>query len=208
MAKNHNSTVNQEIKRKFIQREINCCATFEIAKLLSLSYQVGDSDLPQYDDISNFFRYPDFSGKFISDYTGNEADRKKSLEILEDEISKLDAIIFDYKEFYENNLLTDYRNKIIFNRIDNLENLSIEMEREKQEFEEQENEPAEILEWWNVSREFFEKLKEKNEPVLDYGSGYYWGRTCSGQAIFLDSVISEICNDVEILEGMKILGNN
>jgi len=42
---------------------------------------------------------------------------------------------------------------------------------------------------------------KKGEPVLMNQHGNYWGRTLSGQAIKLDSVISEICYDLELLKG-------
>lgn len=67
--------------------------------------------------------------------------------------------------------------------------------------EEPEPEYHEILEHWIVSPWFGEKLKARGEPVYQRSSGWIWGRCCSGQAIFLDGVISEICIDLEILEG-------
>ena len=61
----------------------------------------------------------------------------------------------------------------------------------------------EILEYWIVSPWLGEKLREKGEPVLERWGGWIWGRTCSGQAILLDNVISEICYEMEILEGQQ-----
>lgn len=66
-----------------------------------------------------------------------------------------------------------------------------------------ESEPQEILEWWIVTKHLYTKLKDKGEPVLEWGNNYYWGRTCSGQAIMLDGVISSICAEMEILDGQK-----
>ena len=66
-----------------------------------------------------------------------------------------------------------------------------------------EYQPQEIMEWWIVSRFLYEKLQAKGYPVLEWGNNYYWGRCTSGQAILLDRVISEICSDMEILEGQK-----
>jgi len=60
--------------------------------------------------------------------------------------------------------------------------------------------PKEVFEWWAVSKWFLEKLREKKEVVIDTYPPI-WGRTTTGQAILLDSVISEICADMEILEG-------
>ena len=68
---------------------------------------------------------------------------------------------------------------------------------------EPDNEPQEIFEWWIVTEYLYKKLKEKGCPVLEWGNNYYWGRCTTGQAIMLDSVISGICSDMEILEGQK-----
>jgi len=54
------------------------------------------------------------------------------------------------------------------------------------------NEPQEIYEWWLVNNWLADKLKEQGEPVLFADSHCYWGRTCTGQAIILDSTIQEI----------------
>ena len=66
--------------------------------------------------------------------------------------------------------------------------------------EEPEAEPQEIYEYWIVSSWLGEKLRNKGEPVLERSGGWIWGRTCTGQAILLDSVISSICYDMGILE--------
>lgn len=68
--------------------------------------------------------------------------------------------------------------------------------------EELEGEPQEIYEYWIVSSWFGAKLRDVGEPVFERMSGWIWGRTCTGQAISLDSAINEICKGMEILEGM------
>lgn len=50
----------------------------------------------------------------------------------------------------------------------------------------------EIFEWWAVSEYLYRQLRDRGEPVLEGACSYYWGRTTSGQAILLDSVIREI----------------
>ena len=67
--------------------------------------------------------------------------------------------------------------------------------------EEPEPEQQEIYEYWIVTPWLGEKLMDKGEPVLKRSGGWIWGRTCTGQAILLDSVISSICYDMGILEG-------
>jgi len=70
-------------------------------------------------------------------------------------------------------------------------------------FEELGQEPKEIYEWWIITGYLHRKLSEKGQPVLEWGNNCCWGRCCTGQAILLDIVISEICSDMEILEGKK-----
>lgn len=55
-----------------------------------------------------------------------------------------------------------------------------------------------IYEWWLVSEWLERKLKEQCEPILDNAYGSWWGRTCSGQAIYLDGVINKIYDDAMI----------
>jgi hypothetical protein len=57
------------------------------------------------------------------------------------------------------------------------------------------DEPQEIYEWWVVSNWLAEKLEEKGEPILKNEYGIWWGRTCTGQAIYIDDVILEIAKE-------------
>lgn len=66
-----------------------------------------------------------------------------------------------------------------------------------------ESQPQEIFEWWIVTEFLYRKLKEKGEPVLEWGNNCYWGRCTTGQSIMLDYVIGRICEDMEILDGQK-----
>jgi len=56
-------------------------------------------------------------------------------------------------------------------------------------------EPEEIFEWWVCDEWMIKKLKEKEQPILTTDYGDWWGRTCTGQAIFLDGVIEEIYDE-------------
>ena len=55
-----------------------------------------------------------------------------------------------------------------------------------------ESEYKEIFEWYLVTDFLAEKLDKLNEPMLKTDYGTWWGRTCTGQAIILDSVIETI----------------
>lgn len=53
----------------------------------------------------------------------------------------------------------------------------------------------EVLEWWLVTPWLAERLKERGEIVIDELDCRWWGRLTSGQAIYMDSVIREICGE-------------
>ena len=84
--------------------------------------------------------------------------------------------------------------------LDNIENLYITDEATAKDYgfdsleamQEAGEDLQEIYEWWFVSRWLYENLRKAGEPVIDSNYGYLWGRTCTGQAIFLDAVIENI----------------
>lgn len=155
--KDYNSSVNQEIKRKFVEREVKACFSYEMDAILRASDGIHAHDLPTIDDVDNLLQY-----------TCHECGHKETF------VDKFE----DGKDF----------------RCPSCNRIS---------YDEPESEHQDILEWWIVTEYLYDKLKEKGEPVLEWGNNYYWGRTCSGQAILLDGVISSICSDMEILEGQK-----
>lgn len=73
---------------------------------------------------------------------------------------------------------------------DDIENL-YSNETDAEGFDNPDPQPQEIYEWWAVSPWLYEQLKAQGEPVID-SFPHLWGRTCSGQAIALDSVITRI----------------
>ena len=80
------------------------------------------------------------------------------------------------------------------------QNLVVEelMRHDESLWEELQNfdENSEIMEWWLVTPYMAELLKEKGEVILsDYGC-YWWGRTTSGQALYMDGVIQEIAEQM------------
>ncbi len=62
---------------------------------------------------------------------------------------------------------------------------------------EEKQEPQEIYEWWLVSDWLEMKLKLHGEPILSNAYGSWWGRGCSGQAIYMDGVIMEIYDELQ-----------
>ena len=54
----------------------------------------------------------------------------------------------------------------------------------------------EVLEWWLITPFFADCLRREREVVIESLSCHWWGRTTSGQAIYIDNVISDIANRI------------
>lgn len=52
-----------------------------------------------------------------------------------------------------------------------------------------------VMEWWLVTPWLAERLKEQGEIIIDELGCCWWGRLTSGQAIYMDGVIQEICGN-------------
>lgn len=55
---------------------------------------------------------------------------------------------------------------------------------------------GEIYEHWIVSDWLGRKLRERGHIVENYLGMTIWGRGCTGQAIYMDGVMEQICNDL------------
>ena len=51
----------------------------------------------------------------------------------------------------------------------------------------------EVMEWWLVTPYLAQLLADECEVIIEDCGCHWWGRQCSGQAIYLDAVITEIC---------------
>ena len=108
-------------------------------------------------------------------------------ELLSKEIFSFDDIQNLYRAF-DGNLIrpnTCYSCKLSFDSLDS------ETGECRDCFEENQT-AQDIFEWWVVSDWLARKLQEKGEPILENDFGTWWGRTCSGQAIYMDGVINDI----------------
>ena len=55
----------------------------------------------------------------------------------------------------------------------------------------------EVFEWWLVTPYLAELLKENGEIIFADYDCYWWGRTITGQALYIDRVIQEIARQTE-----------
>lgn len=173
--KDYNSTTNQHIKSKFVDREVICLFSYPMEACLKAGAFDMD-DMPQYEDVENLYTYPEYYGTHVTFEGGTEEERDEAIERLREE----------HDQYV---LLKGQDNEEMLEDINALEEL--------------ETEPQEIFEWWIVTGFLFEKLRDQGEPVIEWQNLHIWGRTTTGQAILLDGVISRICEDMEILDGQK-----
>jgi len=68
----------------------------------------------------------------------------------------------------------------------------VKTEEEIQEIRDNGEDVQEIFEYWLCSEWFISKMKEQDEPILETDLGTWWGRTCTGQAIYLDYNVQEL----------------
>ena len=54
---------------------------------------------------------------------------------------------------------------------------------------------GDVMEWWLIDSWLAERLKEQGEIIIDKLGCRWWGRLTSGQAIYMDGVIQEICGE-------------
>lgn len=155
---NYNSTTNQEIKGKFVQREI-IENIGEIMQHLIKSEDKGDYE----DEIYNVCSQPNYEDAATDNgWEYNEEDEEWTNEESEEiyataqDVCEGENLDYNYFEAYE---------------------------------------------FLSISGYLGEKLEEKGEMVQDIFGFCVWGRCTTGQAILLDHVISEICEDMGILEG-------
>lgn len=187
--KNANNIVNQNIKSAFVQREVYAQVNEMVQYILNKSHE--DNDAPfSWDDVENLYSFPEWSGSVLGEDLffegGTQYDKDTFLE-------NFDRLI----EETENLLECEEISEATYER-----NIKL-IEEAKEEFEQatEDSEQREIYEYWLVSGWLCEKLAEKGECVIrDHN---IWCRGTTGQAILLDYVISQICYDMKILEGME-----
>lgn len=144
-----------------------------------LNHCYGDSAAPySWDDVEHY-----------------SIDNSEEIAELSEKIEELEAQLEELQE-----------NKKDSPTIEKLKKQIKELEERKTELEEET--PAEVCEWWLVSGWLGNKLKEKGQYILERWGASIWGRRTSGQAIYLDEVISRICCDLEILEGQPLENYN
>jgi hypothetical protein len=192
MIHNYNSTNNQHVLRKLVEREIIACQSYLVTELLK----------HHYDEAEWINEYTDNSEE-IEELQEEETRYRRAVVLAE---IKIDVYSEELQEAIDdnNNLIQEeIKNKIdiLTSGIANIKNRVEGIEETIYSLQIEEEIPKEVYEWWLVTSWFEDKLKEKGEVFLELFGETWWGRQCTGQAILLDYVIGSIGEDMEILEG-------
>ena len=214
---NMNSSKNQRIISKFVDREVYSNVTDMVEFIL---------DATRYDGVGSTlcneapFNYEDITNLYVdnSSFIEEAEERLEELEekreelddkemILDEKIEDLESELEDIGDKEErlelenkiNSLKKDLQainteQDVLFADID-------ELEDEIQELKDKQDEPNEVYSWYIVSPWLCSKLESWGEVVIE--SENLWGRGTCGQSISLDWVIGCICKNMEILEGQK-----
>lgn len=167
----YNSTTNQDIKGKFVNREVIYCVSTLISELAKKA-----EEFPDYtEDLYGAYEgIPDYEEAAM--YSGWDRGNKKNK-------SKYRFYNRDTKDESD---------------AENWQALCEEQDIEVDDY------TPEIYEHWIVTDYLADELEKHGQKVLrDFFGMTIWCRPTTGQAILLDHVISEICAEMEILEGQK-----
>lgn len=186
----HNSTVNQKIKEKFVG--IHILANVSTMAEYILSQDSMEAPFTR-EHICNNYTYPEFYGTFAQFEGGTEHQRQIVIDRLYELKDEKQELIDGLEE--NNNGSDDLVNQLIEAVSDDISRIEDELNK----LADLESEYPEIYEYWIVSNYLLGKLKEHGECVIE--SENIWGRCSTGQAILLDAVISRICEEMEILDG-------
>lgn len=194
---NYNSNKNQSIKGKFVNREVIENINLAVEDLIKAHQLDSDLGFDIYEHLQWYYTASDGE-----QYTQEEAEEKA--DELENEIFKIDDILERYVDIQDDENINSLTERSILNKLNKLEELKEQKEAFKDELENADfEEITEIYEYWSVSSWLADKLKEKGQIIINECGFCIWGRQTTGQAILLDYVISQICEDLEILEGQK-----
>ena len=54
---------------------------------------------------------------------------------------------------------------------------------------------GDVMEWWLIDSWLAERLKRENQVIIEEYGCHWWGRTTSGQAVYMDGVIQKIAGE-------------
>lgn len=186
------SSVNQEIRRKFVGREVIYCVSYFVDNIVK--------ECERYDDFPHIFErlnYDDVIYDELKEVYDEQQDEISYLldDDLEDYEGPWDELLYEYDMDWQ-----DIKEPQDF--LDALHN----SERITEFADDRSLEPHrdEVYEHWIVSDYLANLLEEQGEMVeRDFFGLTIWGRCTTGQSIYMDGVIGTICFNRGILQGQE-----
>ena len=135
-----------------------------------------------YKMTTNKITFNDIESRTMQDITRNFINKHilACQSYLVSELMNKEVIsIEDYINFYKSDeiIKSDY---------------DVKTKEEIQEIRDNGEDQQEVFEHWLCSDWFINQMKNQNKPILETDIGTWWGRTCTGQAIYLDYNIQEL----------------
>ena len=126
--------------------------------------------------------FKDIESGTMQDITRNFIDRHilaNQSYLVSELMSKEVISIEDYINFYKSDetIKSEY---------------DVKTEEEIQEIRDNGEDMQEVYEHWLCSDWFISQMKKQDEPILETDFETWWGRTCTGQSIYLDYNIQEL----------------
>lgn len=167
------ASINQDICRKLVNREVSACVSMLVSEL------AGKAEL-----------FPEYADDLYSAYTGDPDYEQAARDAGWVEAEENDST--------GNNFYREVAGETEDSFADDWRELCEEQGIDADDYR------REIYEHWIVSDWFATKLESKGERILrDFFGLTVWGRSTTGQAILLDSVIREIASEMGILHGQE-----
>jgi len=177
----YNSTTNQRIKGKFVEREV----VYNVSMLIYELNKIADSlDHEDQHELLNISAIPDYETAI--DHEVNSWERDECLEYLEN-------LAVDCQD---DEPIEDLREAVAINAVEEGADDFCHTHNIDYDY-------REAYEHWIVTGYLAKKLETHGQMVGEVMGLTVWGRTTTGQAILLDGVISGICEEIEILEGQQ-----
>ena len=185
----------QRILREFVSEHVGNCVTYLVEYVLQKSME-GDTDAPlDWEDVRNSTTFDNLTLESLLqtavDLERNGVDFSWSIP---DEVE--DNWTEEEHEAFEEILADSYPAEALQTFLEHFPNAEIDEDALANACASEYN--PEIYEWWVVDSFFARQLQQRGEVVLD---GQFWGRQCTGQAIFLDCIIGEIYDALQARVG-------
>jgi predicted RNA-binding Zn-ribbon protein involved in translation (DUF1610 family) len=193
---------NESILDKLVGREVMCCMTQEVEFMLNQALENPTDNNPFTEDDYNQLYEKTCSecGSTygFSEYTASELDDSDILINTDDDGKTVYVCPVCGLEYTTIQEAKDCCGNETVYKCDSCGHIYNE-----DDYNNLDEEPQEVYEWWAVTPWFGDKLKENGEIVIESYCKSYWGRCATGQAVSLDEVIGRIAFDMKILKGQE-----